>query len=78
MLIKILEKLGATPQQSLKHFLQGLALFALAMVFIAIGYFYQPLWQVFGLILLFLACLVSFWGYLGIFANRWLHILNKR
>ena len=31
-----------------------------------------------GLIVLVFACLISAWGYIGIFANRWFTILNKR
>lgn len=74
---KILEKLGQNPQLSLKIFLRGLGLFVIAMVFIALGYFYHHLWQVIGIVLLVLACLIAAWGYLGIFANRWLNILNR-
>lgn len=73
----LLEKLGQNPQRSLQIFLRGLGLFILSLGFIALGYFYHHLWQVVGLALLVIACLIAAWGYLGIFANRWLQILNR-
>ncbi|MBL4942565.1 MAG: hypothetical protein JKY81_13000 [Colwellia sp.] len=73
----LLAKLGQDPQRSLSIFLTGLGLFVLGLIFIAIGYFNHHLWQVAGLIILALACLVAAWGYLGIFANRWFTILNR-
>ncbi|MEW6993973.1 hypothetical protein AADZ84_06900 [Colwelliaceae bacterium MEBiC 14330] len=69
-----LEKIGQNPQHSLTVFLRGLGLFIIGLVFVAIGYFYQFWWQIIGIILLCFACLVSAWGYLGIFINRWLNI----
>lgn len=74
---KLLEKLGQNPQLSLKIFLRGLGLFVIALGFIALGYFHHHLWQIVGMSLLAIACFVSAWGYLGIFANRWWHILNR-
>ncbi len=77
-MIKLLEKLGQNPQRSLTIFLRGLSLFFVSLMFIALGYFFHHLWQVIGLLLLAGACLVAAWGYLGIFANRWLNILTRR
>lgn len=73
----LLAKLGQDPKRSLSIFLVGLGLFAFGLVFITIGYFYHHLWQVLGLCILALACLIAIWGYIGIFANRWFNILNK-
>jgi len=73
----LLAKLGQNPQRSLTIFLRGLCLFALGLIFIAIGYFYHHLWQVLGLIIVAFACLIATWGYLGVFANRWFNILNR-
>jgi len=73
----LLAKLGQNPQRSLTIFLRGLGLFALGLIFIAIGYFYHHLWQVLGLVIIAFACLIAAWGYLGIFANRWFNILNR-
>jgi len=73
----LLAKLGQDPQHSLSIFLRGLALFALGLLFIALGYFHHHLWQVVGIVILAIACMVALWGYLGIFANRWYNILNK-
>ncbi len=75
---KLLAKLGQDPQRSLSIFLRGLGLFALGLVFIGLGYFYHHLWQVFGLVLLTVACVIAAWGYIGIFANRWFNILNRQ
>ncbi|MBU2869532.1 hypothetical protein [Colwellia sp. E2M01] len=76
-MIKLLEKLGQDPQHSLMLFLRGLGLFVIGLLFVALGYFYHYLWQVIGIITLAIACLLSAWGYLGIFANRWLNILYR-
>ncbi len=73
----LLAKLGQDPQRSLSIFLRGLGLFAFGLIFIALGYFYHHLWQVIGLVVLAVACVIATWGYLGIFANRWFNILNK-
>jgi len=73
----LLAFLGQDPQRSLTIFLRGLGLFALGLLFIALGYFYHPLWQLLGLVVLALACILAVWGYVGIFANRWFYILNR-
>lgn len=74
----LLAKLGQDPKRSLSIFLRGLGLFILGLFFIAIGYFNHHLWQIIGLIIITFACLIAAWGYLGIFANRWFNIINKR
>ena len=73
----LLEKLGRDPQRSLAIFLRGLGLFALGLFFISIGYFYHYLWQIVGLVVITLACLIAAWGYIGIFSNRWLTMLSR-
>ena len=75
----VLEKLGQNPQRSVQIFLCGLGFFVFSLCFIGLGYFYHHLWQVPGIIFLVIACLVAAWGYMGIFANRWLNIfaINK-
>ncbi|MGL1958080.1 MAG: hypothetical protein OCD00_12275 [Colwellia sp.] len=74
----LLERLGQNPRRSLAIFLRGLGLFVLGGIFIAMGYFNHYLWQVLGVVVLVCACFIAAWGYLGIFANRWFHILNRR
>lgn len=76
-MIKILEKLGQNPQSSLTLFLRGLGLFAIGLAFVALGYFTHHLWQIIGVFLIGIACLIAIWGYLGIFANRWLNIMYR-
>ena len=71
----LLEKLGQDPHYSLTLFIRGLGLFVIGLLFVALGYFHHHLWQVIGIIILCLACLLAAWGYLGIFSNRWLNIL---
>ena len=73
----LLEKLGQNPQRSLQIFVRGLGLFVVSLLFIGLGYYHHYLWQIPGLILLVLACIIAAWGYIGIFANRWLKILSK-
>jgi len=74
----LLAKLGQDPKRSLSIFLIGLGLFILGLFFIGLGYFNHHLWQIVGLIIITFACVIAAWGYLGIFANRWFNILNKR
>ena len=74
---KLLEKLGQNPQYSLVLFLRGLGLFVIAVLLIALGHFYHIAIQVVGIVLLVIACLLSAWGYVGIFANRWLNFSYK-
>ena len=74
----LLAKLGQDPKRSLSIFLRGLGLFILGAAFITLGYFHHHFWQVLGLIILAFACVIAAWGYLGIFANRWFNILNRR
>lgn len=73
----LLAKLGQDPKRSLSIFLSGLGLFTVGLVFIAIGYLYHHIWQMIGLFILAIACAFAIWGYLGLFANRWFHILNR-
>lgn len=72
-----LAKLGQDPKRSLSLFLSGLGLFIIGLIFIAIGYFYHHIWQILGIFIIALACAVAAWGYLGIFSNRWFHIINQ-
>ncbi len=73
----LLAKLGQNPKRSLSIFLSGLGLFSVGLLFIAIGYFYHHIWQMLGLFILALSCVIAIWGYLGIFANRWFNIINR-
>lgn len=73
----LLAKLGQNPKRSLSIFLSGLGLFSVGLLFITIGYFYHHIWQMLGLFILALSCVIAIWGYLGIFANRWFNIINR-
>jgi len=77
MLKKWVFRLGSDPKLSLKRFLRGLALFVLAVIFIAIGYYGPALFQLIGLIILAVALFFAGWGYLGIFANRFAQVLER-
>ncbi|WP_249364559.1 hypothetical protein [Pseudoalteromonas rubra] len=71
-------RLGSHPKRSLRFFLSGLALFALSMMLIALGYFFQPWLQIPGVIILLPALSIAGYGYLGIFANRFSQVLSAR
>lgn len=75
MLIMLFEKLGQNPPRSLALFLSGIGLFFVGLSLITVGYFHHHWWQIIGLVMVFCACTFSAWGYLGIFANRWLTII---
>ena len=77
MLKPLIYRLGSDPKLSLKRFFRGLALFVLAVVFIAVGYYSHYILQVIGLVILVVALSLAAWGYLGIFANRFSQVLNK-
>ncbi|NQY62685.1 MAG: hypothetical protein HRT38_02995 [Alteromonadaceae bacterium] len=66
----LLEKLGQNPQRSLTIFLYGLGLFVVGLAFVYLGYYQHHLWQLVGIFFVGCGCLVSIWGYIGIFANR--------
>lgn len=74
----LLARLGQDPKRSLSIFLRGLGLFCLGLAFIAIGYYHHHVWQMFGMLIIAIACIIAAWGYLGIFANRWFNILNRQ
>ncbi|WP_404342075.1 hypothetical protein [Pseudoalteromonas mariniglutinosa] len=77
MLKQWIFRLGSHPKLSLKRFFRGVALFVLAVIFIALGYYYHYALQIVGLIILPMALFFTAWGYLGIFANRFSQVLNN-
>lgn len=78
MLKQLIYRLGSEPKLSLKRFLRGLALFVLAVVFIALGYYSHYSLQIIGLVILAIALFFASWGYLGIFANRFSQVLDRK
>jgi len=77
MIKPLIYRLGSDPKLSLQRFLRGLALFVLAVIFIALGYFSHYTLQIIGLVILLIALFFAAWGYIGIFANRFSQVLNK-
>lgn len=75
MFKQVIYRLGQQPKLSLKRFFIGLGLFCIAVGTIGYGYYYQPIVQLIGLILLVPALFFALWGYLGIFANRFAQII---
>lgn len=73
----ILEKLGQDPKASMSLFLKGIGLFVFGICFIIIGYYQQHYWQMAGIIIVAVALIICAWGYLGMFANRLLHIIYR-
>ncbi|WP_199610643.1 hypothetical protein [Flocculibacter collagenilyticus] len=69
-LLKQLNRLGRNPKKSLRIFLTGLALFLVAVGFIALGYYQSHWYQIIGLVILGFAIIVCALGYIGILANR--------
>ncbi|MBE0458947.1 hypothetical protein NDQ71_13250 [Pseudoalteromonas sp. KG3] len=78
MLKQLIYRLGSEPKLSLKRFLRGLALFVLAVIFIALGYYTHFSLQIIGLVILAIALFFAAWGYLGIFANRFSQVLDRQ
>lgn len=77
MIKPLIYRLGSNPKLSLKRFLRGLALFVLAVIFITLGYYSHYSLQVIGLVILAPALFLAFWGYAGIFANRFSQVLKN-
>ena len=73
----LFQMLGQNPQKSLRIFITGFGLFILGAACIALGYYFHHYWQILGLATLALGCLISAYGYLGIFASRLSASLNK-
>lgn len=74
--MSIWKKLGQDPSKSFRFFLIGLASFAIGLALVY-GFQEQETWQMFGIALIGVGCLVSAWGYIGIFASRILDMMNK-
>lgn len=75
--MSILEKLGQDPQRSMQRFLCGLGLFISGLCLIFIGVYHHHSWQILGILLLAVGCGVAIYGYIGIFANRLYHIIQR-
>jgi hypothetical protein len=75
--MSLLSKLARDPQRSMRQFLIGLALFVISLGFVALGYYYQPFWQLLGLALMAVSIAFAIIGYVGIFAHRIQQILPK-
>ena len=78
MLKPLIYRLGSEPKLSLKRFLRGLALFVLAVILITLGYYSHYILQIIGLVILAIALFFAAWGYLGIFANRFSQLLDRK
>ncbi len=75
--MSLLEKLGQDPQRSMQRFLCGLGLFVFGAGLIFLGLYQSHIWQIIGIAVLALGCLIAIYGYIGIFANRLYHIVNR-
>lgn len=75
--MSLLEKLGQDPQRSMKRFLSGLGLFVIGLALIFLGLYQSHIWQIIGLVILACGCLFAIYGYIGMFANRLYHIVNR-
>ena len=75
--MSLLEKLGQDPQGSMQRFLRGLGLFIIGACFIFLGLYQSHIWQIIGIVILAIGCLLAIYGYLGLFANRLYHIFNR-
>ena len=75
--MSLLEKLGQDPQRSMQRFLCGLGLFVFGAGLIFLGLYQSHIWQIIGITVLALGCLIAIYGYIGLFANRLYHIVNR-
>ena len=77
MLKPLIYRLGSNPKLSLKRFFRGVALFVLAVIFIFAGYYSHYSLQIIGVLILIPALFFAFWGYSGIFANRFSQVIKE-
>jgi len=75
--MSLLEKLDQDPQRSMQRFLCGLGLFVFGAGLIFLGLYQSHIWQIIGIAVLALGCLIAIYGYIGLFANRLYHIVNR-
>jgi hypothetical protein len=75
--MSLLEKLGQDPQRSMQRFLSGLGLFVFGACLIFLGLYQSHIWQIIGLVILACGSLLALYGYIGLFANRLYHIVNR-
>lgn len=78
MIRNFIYKLGSNPKRSVKFFVVGLLLAALAGGFIALGYYRQHWYQIAGLIIALPAIGLMAYGYIGILANRFAQVIKPR
>ncbi|MCU4677673.1 hypothetical protein N7931_18825 [Catenovulum sp. 2E275] len=76
--VSLLEKLGNAPDKSWRTFMQGLVAFWLSAVLVWLSLDFAVIWFYLAVLLLFSAFCYSVWGYIGIFANRWLRLKLHR
>ncbi len=73
-----LEKLGSAPDKSWRIFIQGLIGFWLSAAVVWFSLDYAPFYFYIAIVLLIIAFTYAVWGYIGIFANRWLRLKIQR
>ncbi|MDW7551460.1 hypothetical protein HUZ36_19775 [Pseudoalteromonas sp. McH1-7] len=74
----LIYRLGSNPKRSLKFFLFGLCDVILAAILIALGYYQDHRFQIAGLFILPIGLCSAFYGYIGIFANRFSQVIEAR
>ena len=77
MLKNLLFKLGAEPQQSWARFKLGLLLFMVGAVGLVAGAHVWMWLQIPAIISLTIGFLIAGRGYIGLFANRFAHVLSQ-
>ncbi len=73
----ILKKIGQNPQGSMSLFIKGVGLFVFGLLLVMLGYYYHHYWQIAGLFVIAIACLISAWAYIGIFLYRITNGINR-
>ncbi len=77
MIRQFIYRVGKDDKRSLRWFLAGLLLFAVAGGFIALGYHFEYWLQIIGLVIAIPALICTLYGYLGILANRLAQIIKR-
>ncbi|WAJ70010.1 hypothetical protein [Catenovulum adriaticum] len=76
--ISLLERLGNAPAKSWRIFTIGVLAFWISSGGVWLSLYFAPFWFYLALVFVLLSFSYAVFGYIGIFANRWLRLRIQR
>lgn len=74
----LLEKLGSAPAKSWRTFIIGVVAFWISTAGVWLSLYFSPFWFYLALVFVLASFVYAVFGYIGIFANRWLRLQVQR